>query len=286
MSAPRPAVSVVVPFGGDADNARRLLAGLDGLRRGKGDEVVVADNCREPTVPQTSGVTVVRAVRERSAYHARNVGAEATTADWLLFLDADCEPEERLLDALFDPRPGERCGAVAGQILGDERQPGIAARYARSRRLFDHEDGLIRAGDGGAGAGNLLVRRAAFEEIGGFAEGIRSGGDIDLCRRLRAAGWSLEFRPRAVVRHRHRETLPSLLGAFARYGAGARWLDGRYPGEGGHWPLLPGVAGSARDVFANAVAGRFEEAAFRAIDAAGLLAHHVGYRGGNRAGRV
>jgi GT2 family glycosyltransferase len=286
MPATRPPVSVVVPFGGDRENADRLLRALRDLGARPDDELIVADNSRVPVVPAAADVRIVHAARERSAYHARNAGARLAGRDWILFLDADCEPEVGLLDALFAPEPGERCGAVAGQILGDSRQGGLAARYARSRHLFDHERGLIRAEEGGAGAGNLMVRREAFDELGGFAEGIRSGGDIDLCRRLRGAGWTLEFRPEAVVRHRHRESLRSLLGAFARYGAGARWLNARHPGSAHRWPLMAGLAGSARDIVAHARARRYEEAVFRGIAALGLVAQRLGYLGSNRASRA
>jgi GT2 family glycosyltransferase len=175
---------------------------------------------------------------------------------------------------------------VAGQILGEPDQRSFVARYARSRRLFDHADGLIRADGGGAAAGNLLVRRAAFSAIGGFTEGIRSGGDLDLCRRLQAAGWRLEFRPEALVHHRHRASLPSLLGAIARYGAGARWLNERYPGSSPPWPLALGCINAARDVAAQLRQRHVKEALFRAVDGLGLMAHRVGYATRNRAGRV
>src|SRR4051794_22217326 len=222
----RPAGSVVVPFRGDRGAAERLAAAVCRLDLGDSDEVIVADNTVEGVAASVAGkgVRVVPARRERSAYHARNEGARVATADWILFMDADCRPVPNLLDAYFAQPVADHCGAVAGQILGEPDQPSFAARYARSRRLFDHADGLIRAEGGGAAAGNLLIRRAAFDAVGEFTEGIRSGGDIDFCRRLAAGGWSLEFRPDAVVHHRHRANVPSLLGAIARYGAGARWL--------------------------------------------------------------
>ncbi|HEY8367999.1 MAG TPA: glycosyltransferase family 2 protein, partial [Thermodesulfobacteriota bacterium] len=48
----------------------------------------------------------------------------------------------------------------------------------------------------------LLVRRAAFEAVGGFDERIfLYGEDVDLSWRLRAAGYRLRYVPRAVVRH-------------------------------------------------------------------------------------
>jgi GT2 family glycosyltransferase len=281
-------VSVVVPFRGDRAAAERLVAALGCLDPREGDEVVVADNTADGAARSIArdAIRVVRATRERSAYHARNEGARVATTDWILFLDADCRPAPSLLDAYFAEPIAEGCGALAGQILGEPDQRSFAARYARSRRLFDHADGLIRADGGGAAAGNLLVRRAAFEQVGCFTEGIRSGGDLDLCRRLAAGGWRLEFRQAAVVHHRHRANLPSLLGAIARYGAGARWLNERYPGSSPPWPLRLGLAGTARDVVRHVRQRRVGEAVLRGVDGLGLVAHRIGYASDNTATRV
>jgi GT2 family glycosyltransferase len=279
----RPAVSVVVPFRGDPADADRTYAGLTRLDRRDDDEVIVADNTADGAASAIarSGVRVVRAARERSAYHARNEGARLAPTDWILFLDADCRPGPHLFAAYFAESISDDCGAVAGQILGEPEQGSFAARYARSRNLFDHAQGLIRASGGGAAAGNLLVRREAYEQIGGFTEGIRSGGDLDLCRRLAGAGWTVEFRPEALVHHRHRATLPSLLGAVARYGAGARWLNERYPGSSPAWPLRDGLAATVRDIAARLRERQVEEAVFRGVDGLGLIAHRVGYATGN-----
>jgi len=281
----RPLVSVVVPFRGDRGAAERLRAALGSLDLRESDDVILADNTAEGVVGaiEIGDVRVVRATRERSSYHARNVGAGAAANEWLLFLDADCSPKPGLLDAYFAESVAADCGAVAGQILGDPGQASFAARYARSRNLFDHVNGLIRAEDGGAAAGNLLVRRSAFERIGGFTQGIRSGGDLDLCRRLRNDGWQLGLRPAAVVLHRHRASLPSLLGAVARYGSGAAWLNQRYPGSSPPWPLRLGLASVLRDVVGHVRARRIEDAAFRGVDGAGLVAHRIGYVTSNDA---
>jgi GT2 family glycosyltransferase len=268
-----------------------MVAALTCLELQSGDELILADNTREGLLGGPGGevgrlasrTRVVHAAAERSSYHARNAGAGAAGGGWILFLDADCTPVPDLLGAYFAEPVALDCGALAGQILGDPHQRSFAARYARSRKIFDHAEGLIRADGGGAGAGNLMVRRAAFERIAGFTEGIRSGGDLDLCRRLAADGWRLVFRPAAVVHHRHRETLPSLLGALARYGAGAAWLNRRHPGCSPPWPLRLGLEGAGRDAVAHLRRRRFEEAAFRAVDGLGLVAHRIGYAAGNEA---
>ncbi len=165
-------------------------------------------------------------------------------------------------------------------MLTDQDQRHFLARYASDRGFLDQEAGLHTADDAAATA-NLMVRRAAFDEVGGFAEGIRSGGDVDFCRRLVAAGWTIERRPDAGVRHLHRESLGDLLGSIARYGAGAKWLNERYPGTAPQWPLVPGLISCGGDIAGNLVRLRFEEAAFRGVDALGMFAHAIGYRRSN-----
>jgi hypothetical protein len=127
----------------------------------------------------------------------------------------------------------------------------------------------------------VLVRRAAFAAIGGFTEGIRSGGDVDFSRRLQRAGWTIDSRPAALVEHRHRERLIPFLATIARYAAGSRWLNSRYPGYSPRWPLTRQLALSARDAVVCTARGDRENGLFRALDGLGLLAHNVGYLGGN-----
>jgi glycosyltransferase involved in cell wall biosynthesis len=284
----RPTVSVVVPFRGNATAAQRTLEAVRRLALADGDELVLADNSDDGVLAELAerDMRVVRATGERSSYHARNTGARGARGDWLLFIDADCVPAPDLLDAYFaDPAP-DRCAILAGEISGDRSQRGLMPRYARSRNYLSQTEGLHgKAGTAGATA-NLLVRRAAFEAVGGFADGIRSGGDVDLCWRLREQGWMLEYRAGAGVQHRHRETVFGFMGQVARYAAGARWLDARHPGSSPRWPLVQGLVGSACDIGTNLLRGHVEEATFRAIDGLGLVAHNVGYRAGNQARRA
>jgi len=280
----RPPVSVVVPFGGGPTGAVR--AALGRIETRAGDESIVADNSGGGAAGLAGVAEVLPAHGERSSYHARNVGAGASRNDWILFIDADCTPEHGMLDAYFAEPIADRVGAVAGEIVGEAGQGALAARYARDRKVLSQTDGLYGRGRTVAATGNLMVRRSAFEEVGGFVEGIRSAGDVDFCVRLQDAGWELAFRPRAVARHRHRETVAGLLRTFVRYGAGSRWLSERHPGMSERWPLSPyELTRAGIDSARLALAGRREQAAFRLIDGAGLIAHNLGWRLPNTATR-
>ncbi len=281
----RPAISTVVPFRGDEAYAAKARVALGRLELGPGDELIVADNTEAGIAGPVLGeiARVLRATGERSSYHARNVGAAAARADWLLFIDADCVPVADLLDRFSTEAVSPRCGAIAGAIVGLDGQSSLLARYTRSRNFHDQTEGLHGKARAAAATGNLLARRAAFEQVGGFAEGIRSGGDVDFCWRMQRAGWSLDYRPEALVEHRHREDLGSFLAMVARYGAGSRWLNERHPGSAPRWPLAGGLAGSARDIARHLLRGRIEPATFRAIDGLGLIAHNLGYQAGNAA---
>jgi GT2 family glycosyltransferase len=56
----------------------------------------------------------------------------------------------------------------------------------------------------------LALRRRAWEEMGGFDEEFRFyGQDLDLCLRLRDAGWKIELLPDFRVLHHHGATIGS-----------------------------------------------------------------------------
>jgi glycosyltransferase involved in cell wall biosynthesis len=229
----RPAVDVVVPFAGSAPPA----ALLEAVPLGGEDTLTLVDNRPagegEPLVDERA--RVVRAPERQSSYYARNRGAAEGGAPWIVFLDADVRPDDRLLDAYFDPPPGDRAGALAGAIRDVAGEGPVAARVAAHASLG--QDNTLERGY--AQTANLAVRREAFEAIGGFTDDIRSGGDADLCFRLARAGWELESRPGAVVGHTNRSTLRALAGQQARQGAGAAWLEARYPGTFPPRPVRP-----------------------------------------------
>jgi GT2 family glycosyltransferase len=227
-AGPRPAVSVVMPFAGSPVEATHALATLAELQILPGDELILADN--SGTAPADGRVRVVRADGESSPSYARNVGAEHARGDWVLFLDADCTAPADLIDRYFAQSVADDIGALAGGVVPAPGGAGLAARYGASKSFLDQGAHLAHPYMPRAVAANLLVRRAAFESVGGFYEGVRAAEDTDFSWRIQRAGWRLEARPRAGVQHSYRTSVRALRRQWRGYAAGRAWLGRRYDG--------------------------------------------------------
>ena len=280
---PRPPIAIVIPFLGPSTAAEALLAALARLRLEDDDEITVVDNGAGDAFAAlpVGRVHVVSDAAERSSYYARNRGAEATSAPWLLFVDADCRPVSDLLDRYFTTPPAEATGIVAGAIRAASGQTSLAARYTASRRerytAFHLAQKPYPAGVGG----NLLVRRAAFERVGGFHEGVRSAGDVELCWRLQQAGWGIEDRPEAVVEHVHPESARALMRQAFRYGAGLRWLGRRHPGSTSRPPFARPLARAALGGLGWPLLGQPRRGLYKLIDGAWTATLAAGYLAGD-----
>jgi N-acetylglucosaminyl-diphospho-decaprenol L-rhamnosyltransferase len=224
-----PAITVVVV----SWNTRELLARcLEGLRSDADSglaDIWVVDNA--------SGDGSAAMVRERFPWarlieSSSNIGfgaavnlvAGQTQSDWLVAANADVSPRQGALATLL-ANAGEdpRAGVVAPRLV----QPDGATQYTvhpfptlRNALIFNLGLRRLIAGemervtfpadwdpdracnpDWVHGA-LLLIRREAWEAVGGFDE--RQwlyAEDLDLCWRLRRAGWLTRYEPAARVEH-------------------------------------------------------------------------------------
>jgi N-acetylglucosaminyl-diphospho-decaprenol L-rhamnosyltransferase len=97
-------------------------------------------------------------------------------------------------------------GQGAGHALLGLVAPGN--RFSRRYRMQDTDPTEITGVDWVSGA-CFLVRRSAFEELGGFDESyFMYAEDVDLCWRAHRAGWGVAYVPEATVTH-HQGTATS-----------------------------------------------------------------------------
>lgn len=280
----RPSVDIVVPFAGRLDALVDVCARMGRLELREGDSITIVDNRPHAAEPQRAkDPRVLRAPERQSSYFARNRGAARGAAEWLLFIDADVRPPADLLDRYFDEKPADRTGVLAGAVDDEPLSPGekhsIAARYARLRRPMSQSSTLRPGKWGYAQTANCAVRRVAFEAVGGFCDDIRSGGDADLCFRLKAAGWGIESRDGASVVHYSRRTLAAMLRQRARHGSGSAWLNRRYPGAFPATGLMWLTAWTARRVahgLVSAARRRGDDAVLALVEPISIWAFEVG----------
>jgi GT2 family glycosyltransferase len=245
---PSTRISVIIPA---LDAWRTLPAVLDALR----PQVERED--REVLLVESSGQLSSKELERRWPWvralalpepalpgEARNVGARAADGEWLAFLDADCVPRECWLDELEGSiRPG--VDAVAGSILnGTPRSPVGTAGYLLEFANW-HPDANAELEH--AASCNLLLRRAALAELGGFAEDVFPGEDTILTVPLGAAG-RLRFAPGAGVRHLNDTGLGRFLRHQRRLGRSFAVVCARseFPHRSLGRPLLGPVAGAFR----------------------------------------
>jgi GT2 family glycosyltransferase len=160
---------------------------------------------------------------------AANLGARKSAANFLLFINPDCLVAPGFLDPLLhdlDTYPRRAAvapcvinedGSSQGNARGDPTMmTGLFGRSTLLSRLFPsarlarrnvlipstRPESQSAASVDWVSGSCVLVRREAFNEIGGFDERyFLYWEDADLCRRLRNAGWSIRFRPDARVIH-------------------------------------------------------------------------------------
>jgi N-acetylglucosaminyl-diphospho-decaprenol L-rhamnosyltransferase len=226
-------------------NSRLELAGcLEPLLGAEELNLIVADNASpDGSLEAVAGlpVTALALPHNGGFAHGCNAGIAAGSAPYVLLLNPDADIRREAIRTLADALTAdERIGAAAPRIVADDgslefsqrRFPRLRSTYAQAlflHRVFPHAqwvDELERDPAAYEQAGSpewvsgacVLLRRSAVEAIGGLDDGFfMYCEDIDLCRRLRYAGYDIRFVPGAVVTHEGGASAPraSLLHVLA-----------------------------------------------------------------------
>jgi GT2 family glycosyltransferase len=138
---------------------------------------------------------------------ACNLAAAQARGEWLFFLNPDARADRECLQALLAEVGGQAGIAGAQVLLPDGRvnagdNPLHLTGIAWSGRFGEpREHGPARRAASVSGAA-LLARARAFAQVGGMCERFfMYEDDVDVCWRMRLAGWEVVFCPEAVVWH-------------------------------------------------------------------------------------
>lgn len=128
---------------------------------------------------------------------SRNLGAHEARGQYLAYMDSDCQASPEWLRegvAAFS----DGVGLVQGRTMPE---PGVPHSVFNHYIVIGQESMLYETA-------NMLFRREAFEQSGGFladlnplADTPMGGEDADLAWRIKHKGWQSRFAPAALVYH-------------------------------------------------------------------------------------
>ncbi|MHC4974894.1 MAG: glycosyltransferase family 2 protein, partial [Planctomycetota bacterium] len=205
----RPCLEAVVPLLGD--DASPLA-----------EIIVVDDGSTDGTAAIVGEYPVTRLEGpRRGPGGARNAGWRAAAHPLVWFVDADCvaEPDAlaRLLPHLDDPK----VAAVSGSY-GNMRPDSLLACLIHEEIVERH--GWMDERVNWLATFNVLYRRAALDEVGGFDERYLKAQDAELAFRVLKAGHELAFDIGSRVGHFHETSWRRYLRTQAQQGYWRVWL--------------------------------------------------------------
>lgn len=225
LPEPAPHVTVIVPTRDNPDLLRRCVRSILDLTTYPAFDVLIVDNdSRAPRTAQTfaeiahdSRVHVLRYPGPFNFSAINNWAAQQARGSVLALVNDDVEvisPQWLTEMTSWAVRPGVGCvGAMllyptqriqhAGIVVGTRGFAGHPHKYLpHGHPGYRGQLKVVREVSAVTGA-CLVVRRSVFEQVGGLdAELAVSGNDVDLCLRVRAAGYTNLWTPHATLSHR------------------------------------------------------------------------------------
>ncbi len=207
-----------------------ILSVLDNTEHVKDMEIIVVDNASadgsaDMVASTFPSVKLIRNLDNVGFSRANNQGIEASSGEYVLLLNPDTEVRLGAVDKLCSyldrntdtagvaPKLLNADGSLQRSILGFPTLGAMAARqlfveylwpdnpWSKAYNLPDHDYGAVSDVDQPMGA-CILFRRSALEEAHGFdAASFMFFDEVDLCFRIKKAGWKIRYIPDAEVVH-------------------------------------------------------------------------------------
>jgi glycosyltransferase involved in cell wall biosynthesis len=152
---------------------------------------------------------------------ARNLGLQHATLPFVLFLDDDVVPTERLVAEHAWAHRDRRDLVVMGSMLGDrgERTPWLRWESVTLAKQYDAMDaGLFSPTPWQFYTGNASLLREHVDRAGGFDPQYRRAEDIELGFRLEGLGLTFVFHRDAEGRHLSHRSFAAWLDVGRQYG--------------------------------------------------------------------
>lgn len=216
-----PFVSVVVVSHNEEKNIRDCLSSLLLLDYNKQFyEIIVVDSSTDSTkqiISEYPGVVLIDSVSSHLGIK-RNIGFEQSRGEYIAFTDADCIVPPNWLNILLE-KFNDRVIAAAG---GNAFPPPDCKRFGKYIACLGKPaggaiglDSAVEVYDDGTvsylGTGNVIFKKNVLREVGGFNDELNRSEDVDICGRIRKAGYKLKFVSGSFVFHKTRDSVKGYL---------------------------------------------------------------------------
>jgi glycosyltransferase involved in cell wall biosynthesis len=207
-----PELSVVVPVFNGASTLQACLQALL-CASGPSREIIVVDDASEDSSAEIAthlGVRTINHDLNLGCAAARNQGAKEARSQILVFVDCDVVVYPDALDRIYCfLLENKEFSAVFGSYDASPAAPHFVSQYRNLLHHFTHQNGNFEAKTFWTGLG--AVRRAAFEQVGGFRGEYRPIEDIALGFDFIDAGYRIALDRRILGTHLKRWTLSSIV---------------------------------------------------------------------------
>ena len=186
-------ISLIIPAHNEAEFIGPCLESVERYAAGKFHEVIVVDNASADgtghVAARYEGVRVIR-TETKGLTHARQVGLDSSSGEYVAYIDADCRLSESWYD-IAEKHIRDFPDAVvwSGPVRYYDGSWFLRGLVVVTQRLL-YPFTITLMGQWVLG-GNFIARRSALVETGGFDKSIAFyGEDADIGRRLSKLGSS------------------------------------------------------------------------------------------------
>lgn len=204
-------ISIIINTKNEEKNITRCLASVKNQSERNFEIIVVDNNSEDKTksLTQNFDVRIFDFGPERS--EQKNFGAQQARGEYLLFLDADMELAPGVLSACL-AEVGSGFDALVVPEISIGRGFWASCRALEKKMYFN--DSEIEA--------PRFFRKAVFQKVGGYSEGMVAGEDWDLRERVKKSGGRIGRISDLVYHHEGEVSLFRSLGKKFYYGKNAK----------------------------------------------------------------
>mgnify|MGYP002628614956 CR=1 FL=1 len=215
-----PKASVIVCSFNGSKTLDRCLESLQHINYPDYEVILVDDGSTDNTQEIAGRHPWVKNIHQenKGLSFARNVGAQASCGEVLVYTDSDCMADPDWLYYLIGTLLSGDYAGVGGPNISPPAEnwvqacvaaaPGGPSHVLLTDVVAEHIPGC-----------NMAFHRWAFDQVGGFdSEYRKAGDDVDFCWRLQQSGGVIAFSPAAIVWHYRRFTLKAFKKQQEGYG--------------------------------------------------------------------